>query len=424
MTTTLDVRLRRPHAGQARVIAEARRFNVVNCGRRFGKSTLGIDRTAGPLLAGQPVGWFSPTYRMVTEVWRELKATYRDVTRHVSEQEKRIELVTGGVLDIWSLDAPDVARGRKYRRIIVDEAAMIRALEAAWNAVLRPTLADYEGDAWFLSTPKGRNFYWSLWRRGQDELLPDWMSWSMPSTANPHVPASEFDALRRELPERIYRQEVLAAFLEDGGGVFRGVMEAAIAERQDAAAPGRQYVMGVDWGKHNDFTVLAVIDATSGDLAELDRFNQIDYAVQTTRLRALADRFRPTTAVVERNSIGEPLIEQLQRDGLHVTPFLTTNASKAVAIDALALAFERRVLRIINDPVLVGELLAYEAERLPSGLLRYGAPPGQHDDCVMALALAWQAATIPPPAAVTAEPVDIRRAYGADRGALVRRGIR
>ena len=94
--------------------------------------------------------------------------------------------------------------------------------------------------------------------------------------------------------------------------------------------------------------------------------------------------------------MGEPLIEQLQQDGLPVTPFVTTNATKAAAIEALSLAFERGEIEILNDPALIGELQAYEAKRLPSGLLRYGAPEGMHDDCVMALALAWQAVVSTP----------------------------
>src|SRR2546423_13622377 len=78
-------------------------------------------------------------------------------------------------------------------------------------------------------------------------------------------------------------------------------------------------------------------------------------------------------------------------DGLRIHPFTTTNASKAQAIEALALAFERGDIRIFNDPVLVNELVAYQGERLPSRLIRYSAPSGQHDDCVMALAMVWSA---------------------------------
>jgi hypothetical protein len=105
----------------------------------------------------------------------------------------------------------------------------------------------------------------------------------------------------------------------------------------------------------------------------------------------LSEQWQPSQIIAEQNSIGQPVIEQLTRDGLRIQPFTTTSASKAQAIEALALAFERRDIRILNDPVLVGELVAYQAERLPSGLLRYGAPGGGHDDMVMSLALAWSA---------------------------------
>ena len=152
--------------------------------------------------------------------------------------------------------------------------------------------------------------------------------------------------------------------------------------------------MGVDWGKHNDFTVLTILD-TTGEIprqAYTDRFNQIDYTLQVGRLKAVFDRFKPFSIIAERNSMGEPLIEQMARDGLPVQAFTTTNATKGQAIEALALAFERQEIEILNEPVMIGELQAYEMERLPSGMLRYNAPSGMHDDTVMSLALAHSGA--------------------------------
>jgi len=137
----------------------------------------------------------------------------------------------------------------------------------------------------------------------------------------------------------------------------------------------------------------------------MDRFNRIDYAVQRGRLGALADRYMPTVIMAESNSMGEPIIEQLQRDGLPVRGFNTTNATKAQIIEALGLAFERGDLAILADPVLIGELQAYEMTRLPSGMVRYSAPDGMHDDCVMSLALAWLASvTNPGPILFTENP--------------------
>jgi hypothetical protein len=88
--------------------------------------------------------------------------------------------------------------------------------------------------------------------------------------------------------------------------------------------------------------------------------------------------------------MGGAVIEQLRSDRLPVTSFITTNAPKAAAIEALALAFERGTITIPNDPALLGELQAFEAKPLPSGMTRSAAPEGLHDDCVMSLALAWQ----------------------------------
>lgn len=218
---TLTIKLPRPHPGQRRVLDEARRFNVVDCGRRFGKTLLGEDRLIAAALDGQPVAWFAPTYKMMTEVWRDLRNALAPVTARVIAQEHRLELVTGGVIDMWSLDTPGTARGRKYKRVVIDESAMVRELEDAWQQVIRPTLTDLAGDAWFLSTPKGFNFFWTLYERGQDPRFPDYASWQMPTSANPYINPTELEAARGELPDAAFRQEYLADFTADETIIFR-----------------------------------------------------------------------------------------------------------------------------------------------------------------------------------------------------------
>ena len=366
---------------------------MICVGRRAGKTVLGLNRCADPAVLGAPVAWFSPTYKMLLEVWREAARTLAPITARRSSQERRIEYTTGGLLEFWSLDNPDVARGRKYRRVIIDEAAMVPNLMDAWQYAIRPTLADFNGDAWFLSTPKGRNGFWQLWQRGKDDALPDWRSWQMPSSVNPRLAQSELDEMRATMPERVHLQEILAAFIEDGGGVFRGVRKAATAPAQNGATGGHVYIFGLDFARESDFTVVTVLDVTTMSMAAMDRFNQIDYHVQVGRVQALAERFKPAAIVAESNSVGTPVIEQMRRLGLPVVPFTTTNASKQIAIDALALAFERGQLQILPDEVLIGELEAYTMERLPSGLLRYSAPDDGHDDCVISLALALSGAS-------------------------------
>lgn len=385
---TKTIRLAKLHEGQARIEHEAKRFNIVCCGRRWGKTKYGIRKLIEPALHGYPVAWFAPTHKMMAEVWRELVRTVQPLILIKNAQDHRIELVTGGLIELWSLENFDSIRGRKYKRAIIDEAAMVAALSEAWQAVIRPTLTDLHGDLFMLSTPKGRNFFWECYQRGLDELRPEWACWQLPTSTNPYIDPAEIAAARSELPEDIFRQEYLAAFLEDEGTVFRQVR--ARATEQAHAPYESVLVMGVDWAQQHDFTVLSIIDARTGKQVTLDRFNQISWEIQRGRLRSLAEHWKVALIVAELNSIGSPNVEALQAEGLPIIGFETTASSKPPLIESLALAFERGEIGIIDDAVQIAELEAYERTVSPlTGRGRYHAPANLHDDCVMALALAW-----------------------------------
>lgn len=390
------------HAGQVEILRNARRFNTVACGRRFGKTAMGIALTAlgwpgnlKGLLSGYDVAWFAANYKYLDEAWRTAKSAYsgQGLVSRADAQQHRMEMVTGGALDFWTLEDEDAGRGRKYGLVVVDEAGIAKRLESAWQGAIRPTLTDYRGGAWFFGTPKGWNYFHTLSRKADGD--PDWAHHHAPSGANPYIDPAEIEAARRDLPERVFAQEYLAQFLDDGGGVFRRITAAVDADLPTdphAARPvpdGRAYVIGVDWGRHEDFTVITVLDAKDRAVVACDRFTQIDYHIQLTRLQAIAQRFQGAPILAESNSMGGPLVEQLQRMRLPVRAFQTTSASKAQAIEALALAFERGELRIPPLQWLIDELMAYDQERLPSGSMRYGAPKGGHDDGVMSLAIAW-----------------------------------
>jgi hypothetical protein len=367
------------------------RIKVLSMGRRWGKSVLGGVLTMNVVRQHGRVAWVVPTYKNGRNLWRFARAHAASMPRYfdVSRTDRTITTHRGGFFSIYSADNADAIRGEWFNLVVIDEAA--RVSEEDWSDTIRPTLADANGEAILISTQKGKNWFWKEWVKGRtpnDSVK----SWQAPTADNPspHI-QREARRAQNELPERAYQQEWLAQFVDDGS-IFRGVMAAATAERAPRI-DGHTYVMGCDWGKYNDYTVLSVIDATTHKMVALDRFNQIDYQLQLGRVQALAERYQPDVIVAEKNAMGDPIVEQLYYTyNLPVQPFTTTNASKAKIIDALSLAFERRTIEILNDPALVGELQAYEAERLPGGLLRYSAPEGMHDDCVMSTALAWHGA--------------------------------
>jgi hypothetical protein len=382
---TIKITLPTLHSGQLAIKAGRKRRNVICCGRRFGKNILLQDLAIETALHDKaPLGWGAPVYKQTLDDYRTLCDTLAPVISRQNSTEMRIELVSGGVIEFWSLDRPDSIRGKKYKRFIVNEAGLVADLTNIRNYIVIPTLIDMEGDEYHAGTPKGLNGFHGLF----SQTGADWAHWQMSSYANPHIKPTELDALKTSMTERAFQQEILAEFLEDGGGVFRAVMAAATSEPLTAGEPGAQYSIGVDWGRSEDATVFVVMDTANRRMVTMDRMTDADYASQRTRLAALSERFNNAPVLAESNSIGQPNIEALQNMGVPVTGFITTNASKANIIQALELSFERSEITIINDPVLINELMAYQSERLPSGLVRYSAPSGLHDDCVMALALA------------------------------------
>jgi hypothetical protein len=394
------------HAAQQQILDEHRRFNVVALGRRAGKSKLAQDLLVNTALEQRPGGYFAPTYKLLEQFWRELKVVLIEAIRDKSEQEHRLELYGGGSIECWSTDTGDPARGRRYAIAVVDEAAIIPHLADVWGQAIRPTLTDFQGEGWFMSTPRGLNDFYVLFARGQDALEPHWSSWQMPTSVNPYIASAEIEAARHELPERVFAQEFLAQFLSiEGAGVFRGVRAVSRLSPRPPTR-GHSYTFGVDWGRSEDFTVISILDATTLEQVALDRFTDLDFEVQTERLHEWASVYRPAQIVAERNSMGGPVVERLQRGyarlldkprpPLPVYGWDNTNASKAAVIEKLALAIERGELTLLADQVQQAELLAFESTTTASGMVRYAAPIGMHDDTVIALALANLGAVVDP----------------------------
>lgn len=198
------------HDGQEKVLAEAKRFNVLKIGRRWGKTTLAVNELIPqPMLDGFPVAYYAPTYKDLNEVWKEIKYVLHPVIESKDETVKQITLITGGVLDCWSMDDPDSGRGRKYKRVVVDEAEKARKFKDAWEQTIRSTLLDYKGDAWILSTPKfGQTYFKEIFTN--HTKYDDWASFNLSTYNNPFIDREEIEQLRSQLDDLTFRCENLA----------------------------------------------------------------------------------------------------------------------------------------------------------------------------------------------------------------------
>lgn len=330
-------------------------------------------------LRGRRSGYFGATYKLLGEVYDDLLVRLSPAVTYANKTERRIRLATGGLIEFWTLEDRDAGRSRAYHLACIDEAGLVPDLESIWHNAIRPTLADYAGRAWFAGTPKGRNYFWTAFLLGRTE--PDWISWQVPASANPHIPAEEIAAARRGMPDRSFRQEFLAEFLEESGGVFSGVRE-AVGWSGDPVPP---YSVGVDLARAEDYTVVSVLDA-EGRQVYLDRWHQAAWEVTIARIADAARRY-PGTLTVDSTGLGDPIYERLRNLNLNARGYQITSASKPPLIDNLCLLIEQQRVRLLHDAVQLNELMAYQYE-YTGRTVRTAAPPGMHDDTVIALALA------------------------------------
>ena len=378
-------KIRMLHEGQQKLVREAKRFNIACQGRRFGKSTLGLalawygaPHCPGALRDGLDVGWFAPQYKLLDEVWRAAKSFLRPYIHRTDSQQHRLELKTGGSLDFWTLENPDAGRGRKYALVIIDEAAMARNLEEAWTAGIRPTLADLPGSAWFLSTPKGGNYFKTLFDRAADN--PDWARWQMPTSSNPYIRAGEIEAMRLELPSLIYQQEVLAQFVDMAGATLKREWL-----KIGPAPAGLPVVLGVD------LAISVKSDADYSAIVALSRdANGTIYVRDAQRLRApfnqvlqfiqqMAAKWTPVSIAIEQVQYQAAVVQELLRTTALPVRGIKPDKDKLTRFLPLAARYEQGL--VAHSPELPGwfedELLSF--------------PVGAHDDGCDALAYAWQA---------------------------------
>ena len=382
-TITIDVN---PTPAQTEIHNADVRFRVVDAGRRFGKTRLGVNECLETAAAGGRAWWVAPSYKMSEVGWRPLRRIAAKIPGvEIHKGERSVKLPGGGEVWVRSADDPQSLRGEGLHFVVFDECAYMKP--ETWSEAIRPALSDTNGRALFISTPRGRNWFWQIFQRGQRKD-DGWWSGRYATSDNPHVPQTEIEDAKKDLPEIIFLQEYMAEFVDDGGGVFRRIQQAACLDPLDGPQPGRQYTAGVDVAASIDYTVVSVFDVETMDQVYIDRFNRVDYNVLEDRLEAIYKRWNMDSMTIEKNSIGQPVIDHLYNRNMDIVPFTTKNDTKQAVIQALQSAFEHGRIRIINDITQIGELLSFESKRNSSGSFSYSAPDGMHDDYVMAMAIA------------------------------------
>ena len=388
----LEIALPPLHAAQQKIFECDSRFIVVNAGRRFGKTVICSLYAVVTMLEGGRVWWLAPTYSIGAEGWLFLKDLVKNMPGIIIREGDKSIRYTGGVgsIQLKSTDDPTRLRGAGLNLAIFDEFSYTLKPEIVWQKSIRPALADRKGRALFISTPNGRNYFWKLHKLAKNKAEKEWEYFHFPTSANPFIAPEEIAAAKAELPEDIFNQEFMAEFIEDKRGVFR--LDDAVVDGilENGPNPECVYSIGVDFAKIKDFSVYTVYNLTNDTVAYIDRFNQLDYRIQIERLKFLIEKFEAKEIWVERNNVGEVLVEELRfLFGRRIKEYVATNTTKRQLIEHLIIGFEKEIVKIPQDLLLLDELRSFQLNRTKSGLVTYAAPYGSHDDMVISLALAY-----------------------------------
>lgn len=381
-----------PHDKQREVIDSIikgpAKFHIATIGRQWGKSLMGMNLALYWMINDGPckVLWISPVFSQSSKVHKELYSAIVDsgIIKSNNFSDNSITLKNGSEILFRSAERYDNIRGLTMQYGICDEASFMK--EDAWREAIRPVFAVSGKRVCFLSTPKGKNWFYDLYQLGKDPDNPRYKSYTGSSYDTPYIDDEEIADAKKTLPEQVFRQEYEAAFIDGGGEVFADID--SITQPTYPKPIGKVYC-GIDLAVAEDWTV-AVFQDSKGRVVDIYRERHTTWGEIT---KNLLERIKKWNALVlvEVNSIGSVIAEQLTNSWQDTHAFVTTNKSKNEIIEGLILDTSEGAITIPSKelfPALYHEMSIFTFEYNPkSRTLRYSHPVGSHDDTVIALAL-------------------------------------
>lgn len=249
---------------QKNILSDDTRFVVLVAGRRFSKTFIAINSLAKHARhPNRKCMYVAPTYRMARQIaWEDLKSMLRERNwiKKINESNLEIILVNGSIIMMRSADNKDSIRGIGLDYVVIDEAADIPGLQETWQAVIRPTLSDREGDAMIIGTPKGKGFLFDLFNNAK--TAKDWKSYQYTTAQGGQVSEEELAQARLDLDERTYKQEYEAGWVEFAGSIYYSFGDHNIVQKPVPLANGSQIHIGWDFNISPQCVVIAYKSTT------------------------------------------------------------------------------------------------------------------------------------------------------------------
>ena len=238
------------------------RFICAAVSRRQGKTYIAnIVGQVVSLVPGSNILIMSPNYALSQisfDLQRNLIKHFELEVTKDNAKDKVIELSNGSTIRMGSVNQVDSCVGRSYDLIIFDEAALADGRDA-FNVALRPTLDKPNSKAIFISTPRGRNNWFSqFWNRGYSDEFPEWCSIKATYRDNPRMSDSDVAEARKSMSDAEFRQEYEADFNTYEGQVWNFNFEECVQDITELDTSSMDVFAGLDVG-YKDPTAFCVI---------------------------------------------------------------------------------------------------------------------------------------------------------------------
>jgi len=360
--------------------------------RRSGKDKVCFNYTVKK--AFERIGtyyYFLPTYSQGKKViwdnidndgFRMLDHIPKELVKNTNATELKVELVNGSIIQLIGADEfKKSGVGTNPVGVVFSEYSITDP--EAWK-YLAPILAVNGGWAVFNFTPRGQNHAWKLLQQAKENTKWFWEILTLKETKV--LSDEDLEEERKTNPQDIIEQEYFCKFIEGAGAFFKRVMENTY-EANDKEEHGHLYQLGVDLAKTMDYTVITPFDMTQFKVLKQDRFNQIDYNLQKTKIEASYRRYFNGLVNMDSTGVGEPIYDDLYQRGIRVNAYRFTENSRRDLLVNLQILLEQSRIKIPNDDILLNELQSFRYNITDRGRTRIEVPDGLHDDCVFSLAL-------------------------------------
>lgn len=307
----LNVKL---HPKQLEVFNDKHRFKVVAAGRRFGKSRLAAWVLLIQALQSKEkdVFYVAPTFQQAKDImWGMLKELGHEVIAAAHENTAVLTLVNGRKIYLKGSDRPDTLRGVGLAYVVLDEYADMKP--NVWEQIIRPALADVQGGAMFIGTPKGRNHFYEIYKLGESNRDEEWAAFHYTSYDNPLIPKKEIEAAKGSMSSFAFRQEFMSSFEAASRDLFKPEwLEYSEEEPKD----GRFFIavdlagfINVDKESGNknkklDETAIAVVKVHEGGWWVADiKHGRWDIKETCKQIMSAVIKYEPTAVGIEKGSL-------------------------------------------------------------------------------------------------------------------------